>query len=383
MRLKSLKFSEEDGTPQEWRLETLSFGSRMLLVGKNAAGKSRALSVVSSLANYVTGAKPLSVSGNYSATFDWDGREYVYALQYRDAQVQREEIVIDGKSYLSRGLGGIGHIRAEKVGSEIDFQVPPNSLGAVARRDGIQHGFIEPLFEWGSSLRYYQFGGMQKGVLALFVPRGMPVDDRDQNAVVAIFREGLKQFGNDFTNSIKRDLADVDYQVEEIVLAPPISVRFLPGGPEPVAINVKEMDLQGFTDQIGMSEGMFRVLAILVHVNFAQFKGSASSVFIDDVGEGLDFDRSCRLIDLLRSKAERHSFQLVMSTNDKFVMNQVPLEEWTVLHRSRNVVHVRNYGNSRKAFDDFRFTGLSNFSFFEMNAIEMSREMSSGADADA
>lgn len=383
MRLKSLKFSEGDGTPQEWQLDKLSFGPRMLVVGRNTAGKTRTLSITSALAKYVTGAQPLALTGNYSAVFDWEGREYVYNLQYQDSQVQHEQIIIDGKQYLSRGPGGVGKIVAEKLGAEIDFQVPPNTVAAAARRDTIQHSFVEPLFEWGTSLRYYQFGGMQKGTLAIFIPTGMPVDDRDQNAVVAIFREALKLFGEKFVDSLKSDLAEIDYHVDKIVLAPPVSVRFMPGGPEPVAIHVKESDLQGVTDQIVMSEGMFRVLAILVHVNFAQFKGSASSVFIDDIGEGLDFDRSCRLIDLLRSKAEIHNFQLVMSTNDKFVMNQVPLEEWTVLHRHRNVVHVRNYENSRTAFDDFKFTGLSNFSFFEMNAIDMSQESPSDTDRDA
>ena len=112
-------------------------------------------------------------------------------------------------------------------------------------------------------------------------------------------------------------------------------------------------------------------MALLIHVNFAQFKGATSSVLIDDIGEGLDFDRSCRLIELLREKSKTYNFQLVMATNDKFVMNHVPLDEWTVLQRTSNVVHVRNYENSRVAFDDIRFTGLSNFSFFEMNAVEM------------
>ena len=154
-------------------------------------------------------------------------------------------------------------------------------------------------------------------------------------------------------------------------LAPPISVRFNINGAQPVSLSVKERTLPGITDQLGMSTGMFRVLALLIHVNFAQFKGSASSVLIDDIGEGLDFDRSLRLIELLRRKAEIYGFQLVMTTNDKFVMNHVPLEEWTVLHRTGNVVHVRNYENSKRAFDEFKFTGLSNFSFFEMNSVEM------------
>lgn len=372
MRLKSIQYVEWQGTPQEWRLETLAFSQRMLIVGKNTAGKSRSVRVTAGLARNIIGAVPPGPSGEYVATFDFDGKEYRYELKFSESEVVHEAISIDGETFLNRGAGGSGTIRAEKVpGGPMEFQVPPSILAAVARRDTIQHSFIEPLFEWANSLRFYQFGGLTPGTLAIFVNTGQPVDDRNENATAGIFKEGLKLYEKPFVDSILSDLAAIDYDVESIELAPPVSIRFSPGGPQPVAISIKERALQGITDQLGMSTGMFRVLALLIHVNFAQFKGSASSVLIDDIGEGLDFDRSIRLIELLRSKAEKYNFQLVMTTNDKFVMNHVPLDEWTVLHRSASVVHVRNQENSKTAFDEFKFTGLSNFSFFEMNADQM------------
>lgn len=373
MRLKSISYVEWRDTPQEWRLEKLSFSQRMLIVGKNTAGKSRSVAVTAGLAGSLIGARPPGISGDHIATFDHNGQEYIYELRCRDGEVIHELISIAGKIHLKREIGGAGTILAEKIanGQDMEFQVPPNTLAAVARRDTIQHSFIEPLFEWASSLRFYQFGGMAQGSLAIFVNTGREVDERDQNAVAGIFKQGLKIFGQPFIESIISDLAIVDYDIESITLAAPVSIRFSPGGPQPVSLNIKERALQGITDQLGMSTGMYRVLALLIHVTFAQFKGSTSSVLIDDIGEGLDFDRSLRLIELLRFKAEKYKFQLVMTTNDKFVMNHVPLEEWTVLHRSASVVHVRNQENSKIAFDEFKFTGLSNFSFFEMNAVEM------------
>lgn len=373
MKLKSISYVEWQGSPQEWRLEKLSFGPRMLIVGKNAAGKSRSVRVTAGLARSIVGAQPPGLSGDYMATFDHEGKEYVYELRCKDTEVVLEKISVDQKILLMRGIGGIGTIFAEKIGNgqDIDFQVPPNILAAVARRDAIQHSFIEPLFDWANSLRFYQFGGIIQNALAILVPLGQQVDDKDENAVLGVFREGQKLYGVPFIDSIKADLFSIGYDIETIELAAPVSIRFAPGGPQPVSLSLKERGLQGITDQIGMSTGMFRVLALLIHVNFAQFKGSASSVFIDDIGEGLDFDRSLKLIELLRVKAEKYNFQLVMTTNDKFVMNHVPLEEWTVLHRSASVVHVRNQENSQAAFDEFKFTGLSNFSFFEMNAVAM------------
>jgi hypothetical protein len=373
MRLKSISFIEGEGTLQEWRLEKMSFSPRMLIVGKNTTGKSRSLRVTAALARNLIGAQPLGLSGQYIATFDLNGKEYIYELKYKDTEVTHESISIDAAIYLNRGTGGTGTIKAEKIssGQEMEFQVPPNTLAAVARRDTIQHSFIEPLFEWANSLRFYQFGGMFQNTLGIFSPMGEQVNERDENAIIGIFKEGIKYFKQPFLDSLKADLCAIDYDIESIELAAPVSIRFDLGGPQPVCLNLKERGLQGVTDQIGMSAGMFRVLALLIHVNFAQFKGSASSVLIDDIGEGLDFDRSIKLIELLRHKAEKYNFQLVMTTNDKFVMNHVPLEEWTVLHRSASIVHVRNQENSKAAFDEFKFTGLSNFSFFEMNALEM------------
>jgi AAA domain, putative AbiEii toxin, Type IV TA system len=373
MRLKSFSYVEFEGEPQEWRLEELTFGDRMLIVGKNAAGKSRSIRVAAALAKNLVGAAPPAVSGNFSATFNHEGSEYIYEMKCQDSSVTHERICVNGKDFLTRGLGGLGTIRAEKIsnGLDIDFQVPTSVLAAVAKRDSIQHSFIEPLFQWADSLRYYQFGAMLQGSMVVFVPGGPRVDDRDENAVVAIFNEGRKLFGQPFVDSVINDMCSIDYDIELIDIAPPHSIRFLTNGPQPKTLSVKERSLQGTTDLIGMSTGMFRVLALLIHVNFARFKGSASSVLIDDIGEGLDYERSTKLIELLRNRSIQHNFQLVMTTNDKFVMNHVPLEEWTVLHRSGNTVHVNNQENSKAAFDEFKFTGLSNFSFFEMNSNKL------------
>lgn len=53
-----------------------------------------------------------------------------------------------------------------------------------------------------------------------------------------------------------------------------------------------------------------------------------------------------------------------MATNDRFVMNNVPLEMWTVLQRKGSRCQVFNFNNSKEKFENFRFTGLNNFDFF-------------------
>src|SRR5438105_11020892 len=109
---------------------------------------------------------------------------------------------------------------------------------------------------------------------------------------------------------------------------------------------------------------MFRALSVIVQLNYAYLARAPSCMLIDDIGEGLDFERSCGLIGVLVTKAQKHGVQVVLSTNDRFVMNSVPLEAWTILHREGGSTRVYNYANSREKFEQFKFTGLNNFDFF-------------------
>ena len=370
MRLVSMNYSQHKGQPQEWSLNGLTLDAKNLLIGKNASGKSRTLSVINSLAKNLLGITQPTFSGSYDCDFQHENKVYKYILNFEDQEVILEKIFVDNKLLLDRGPGGIGRIYAEKIGDDIDFQVPTNRLAAVARRDAIQHGFIEPLYTWASTLRYYPFGTRlgQDGFI-IIVPNGPKVDDRDHNAVVAIFREGVKEFGESFTNSIIKNLETIDYHVEEVNIGSQISILFSGSPSEPVGLYVKENDLPGITDQYSMSQGMFRVLSLLIQVNYFELKNTATTILIDDIGEGLDFDRSCRLIELLRCKADNSKLQIILSTNDKFIMNSVPLNEWSILQRTGNHVEVRNYQNSKERFDEFKFTGLSNFSFLEFDYL--------------
>ena len=132
---------------------------------------------------------------------------------------------------------------------------------------------------------------------------------------------------------------------------------------------VKEHDLDGETEQLFISQGMFRALSVLIQINFALCADRQSCVLIDDIGEGLDFERSSALIEVLMNKAADSPMQLIMATNDRFIMNKVPLENWTVLYREKSNVWVYDYRNSKQIFEKFKFTGLSNFDFFSTDYL--------------
>jgi hypothetical protein len=270
----------------------------------------------------------------------------------------------------------VGKIFAAQIagGTEIPFQTPQNELAAAVRRDAIQHPFLQPLFDWATSVRHYHFGTpLGKDNYTVLNPKAgrnfIDADDKDASQVVGIYRKAVKELGElGFKEQMLRDMKAVGYLADDLSVGPPISIRIQAGIPgEIICLLVKEKGLRAVTDQHTMSQGMFRVVSLLVLINYLIMSKKAGCILIDDIGEGLDFDRSCLMVDLIREKAEKSQIQLIISTNDKFVMNRVPLEEWSVLQRRGNHVHVLNVDNSREMFEEFRFTGLSNFSFLEMD----------------
>lgn len=375
MRLESIEYVQHEGESRQWQLENLKLGSVNLLVGKNASGKTRTLNIVRGLAGLLSRATTLVFSsGDYRVTFkDEDaGEPTQYELKYHDAKVTHERFVSGGKPVLQRAEGGTGKIFAEKQDEYLEFQTPESELAAVARRDQLQHPFFEPLNQWASSLYHYPFGSDMGQTSFVVVTKNhqTEVNPKDWRQVVGIFRKGENEFHGPFKDSIKAEMEAIGYPLEEIGTGPFTSITFEgPWPTDPVGIYVKESTLQDVTDQNIMSQGMFRALSLIIQTTYCEMAGRPSCILIDDIGEGLDFERSVALIELLMEKARRSSIQLVMATNDRFVMNRVPLETWSLLQRDGGKCRVRNYANSKAAFDEFKFTGMTNFDFFAFDYL--------------
>ncbi len=378
MRIVSVNYIQWEQTPREWKVEGLQLGPTNLLVGTNATGKSKVVRILAGLAILLSGERKMALlSGSYDVTFDHEEKIFRYELGIKDSKIIRENLSIDGEARLERGEGGQGRLWAEKVGQFMDFQIPDTELTVLARRDPIQHSFFQPLNDWGKSMYQYHFstlmGKDRLGVIDARKPAAGVLDPRDPNQIIGIYRKGQQVFGEKFKDAIKRDMGEVGYLIDDVGTQRPISV--IPQNQATViALYVKETGLGEITDQVEMSQGMFRALAMLIQLNFSEMTQRAGWVLVDDVGEGLDFERSCNLTKLLMKKAEASSKQLIMTTNDRFLMNATPAESWTVLRRVGQTLKVHNYENSKARFEELRSTGMNAPDFFSSTVSEESKE---------
>ena len=373
MQLETITYAQFEGKPEEWSITDFSFGNINLIVGKNATGKSRTLNIIQALGNLVSGYIKLQFkSGNYKALFNEDGEKLIYFLKYEKNKVIEEKLVIGSTTKLDRGPRGEGTIYAVKEKRDMKFQAPPSELACVNRRDSVQHPFFEDLHKWGKNLRSYLFGTpLGRDHYAVFRKdkEEEKLNLKDTKQTVAIFKKGQKKYSKEFIDNIKTDMTKVGFNLDNITVGSPISITFQNLLEPPEGILVKEGDLNGTTDQNSISQGMFRALSLIIQLNYSLLDSVPSCILIDDIGEGLDYERASALIKLLIDKAKKSCVQLIMSTNDRFVMNNVPLEYWSIMRRFPNESKIYNYKNSRKQFDDFELTGLNNFDFFTSDFV--------------
>ena len=379
MKLEKLSYSEFETHPSEWTLKDCTFGKINLIVGKNATGKTRMLNVLRGIAALISESNVLEIGeGKYSVELSHNNKTFVYSLEHHNKEVFFEELKIDNVVYLTRLENGTGVIKAIQIDQDISFKTEVNRLAVVAKRDSIQHPYIDDLYKWGQGVTKLDFGSsIGKGQVVLRASElknlgtETKLNIKDTEKVLSIFIHGEKEFGSEFKDAVIADMNYIGYEIEDIgidsfdgvsIVSPQILSSLSIG--EPSGIYVKESDLKIRTIQLSMSDGMFSALSAFVQFNYGLLSSKSTCLLIDDIGEGLDYGRSSSLVKRLIEKTERSSIQLLMTTNDRFIMNAVPLEYWLILSRTGGRVINLNYRNSKEMFDKFQDIGLNNFDLF-------------------
>lgn len=237
---------------------------------------------------------------------------------------------------------------------------------------------LEYIHQWENSLRFYYFASQLGQDTVVDLPQEIEklkkridfiglqknsIQPQDCTRVVGIFLLGKQEIGDRFIQLITEDMQRLDYFISKIGIRD-LSVQ---GVSLYKSLYVQEKDLNSITEQVSMSQGMFRALSLLIQVNCFLQSGQPGCIIIDDIGEGLNYQRSSALIKILIEKIEQattDSVQLIMTTNDEFIMNGVPLEYWSVIDRTSGHVKLHNIFNAKDKIEEFKFIGLNNFDFF-------------------
>jgi hypothetical protein len=291
----------------------------------------------------------------------------IYELEYDLTTIHKERLRVGAEVVLDRRGEGKGKIKYEATPGSIflDFEIPHDQLACYAKRDRLQHPFIELIHEWAVGLRRFDFSS-DLGKSRYALKSTFHLKDLDLSltgsSLVPVLSVAEEEFP-EFRKLVLRDMAEIGYDLVDFGIMR-FSEPYSQSDQDRYAVYTTENGLEKQVTQRDMSQGMYRAFSVISQLNYYILRGNKGFVIIDDIGEGLDFSRAKQLVQLLIEKAKDAGIQLIMSTNDSFIMNAVDIENWAVIVREGNKISLFNYENSKEIFEEFKFTGLNNFDFY-------------------
>lgn len=338
---------------RSWRTDRIGVFSQNLLVGKNSVGKSTLIRSLSNMASYISQRRPLGNNEDIACMIAIEDETFtaIYRFAWNDAKVQDEFLSViyaDGykKVWIERTA------EAAKFEGEV-VNPPQDKLLLNLKRDTVLYPEIESIIAWAENVDAFSFNEFD-----------IDGDDR----LYSRFINGgdnlfsmVKALDNESVRSVLKAAADMDYhldKIEAVEFADIKKVLFVEKG-------VQE-PLFDFT----LSKGMFRTLYLLIYLEYISKSGKPATLLIDDLCEGLDYDRSTKLGKYVFDYCSENDIQLIATSNDSFLMDVVDLNYWSILQRDGSKVSAINHQNHPELFEDFSFTGLSNFDLLSSDFIE-------------
>lgn len=366
MIIKGIKYSRFPGLAREWRIvgkddknneSYAEFGNLNLLVGKNAAGKSRTLDAIRELAALMCGAQLVEDTKYHTQHFDFlftdNGNTYRYVLFFKDREIVEETLYLNDEKIIDREQK---RIRPEGETHHTTVNIDCAKL-LIAQKRGDDSYYFPKLIFWGAALRTFMFSDQlekNKAVKDLHILDEVNDSIENVGLVIPIFHWGCQDYGQEFEDAILESMNTLGYNLTDIAIKQ---------GRKGYSINVEE-DGKYTVSQQEMSQGMFRALALFVLLENAIRRSLSVCIIVDDIGEGLDHERAKAFMDLIVKKTHDTQVQYFMSSNDRYVMNNIHLKYWTIIERQNEKSVFYNRNNSKKNFEDFKYTGLNNFDFF-------------------
>jgi predicted ATPase len=359
MILKHINYSENKGKSNYWEIKDVTLSKQNLIVGVNATGKTRLMNVMAGFAATLS-SKLKHIDGNWDFIFgNGDDTFYHYYLSIENSKVIREEIIQNDSEFLLKRDTNKAEIYSEVTKTLELFYPPSDEVTVNIRRDTNNYPFLEFFIKWAKNFKLYSFSQTLKNNIT--IPNNQDGYLDSLNTIPYIINK-YSSDSPDMIRAIIDDMRSIGYSISRV------SARNILNNNAPanmMAVILKEEDLSCDTDQINISDGMFRALCVIGMLEYILHIEKEGTIVIDDLGEGLDFERSSKLMKLLYEKTANTKIQLIITSNDRFLINSVDMRTINYLSREGHKVAAANYDNNKEIFDTFLLAGLNNFDFIK------------------
>lgn len=322
-----------------------------LLVGKNAAGKTRTIKALQNVTSFMQ-MKSSSVlqDSKFRTKMIFSNSEKSWKMTYMfeidDKKVIYEQLTVCGRILLTRNAN-----RAEYNG--VPVNPPKDKLVVQVRRDSEAFPEVEELMKWAEGVVVISCSNINPYTI-FNVPEDM-INPVSFSGLVGMLTEEEKQ-------AVIKDAKSLGYHIKDISLVKAAN--------EYKFVTVKEAYVRHPIFDVQLSNGMIRVLFLLCFLKSMKHGKQYSMLLIDDLGEGMDYSRATQLGKKIFETCEQEKMQMIASSNDAFLMDVVDISKWQILRRKNTKLTVLNQTNTPDVFTHFRMTGLSNFDLFSSDYID-------------
>jgi hypothetical protein len=340
-----------------WELKNLEFGEASLIVGKNATGKSRTLKQLTNFFRMIRQAPQLLPEGEFSARFSKNEQEeYTYSIVISGDNPHTlsitEEFKINNEVVLNRRPVGDARILNRITNSFETISPPSNKLSIHVNRDTKKYPFFEDIAIWAEHAFNFKFGSILPGLANI----NLEIDFWVLNSITSLYSE----LNDEAKERVLLDLMEIGYFLEQVNTKE---------GSHFDILQIKERGIDALILEEDISQGMLRSIYVIIFLSYMTSVDLANTILIDDLCEGLDYERATKLGKLVFQRCKEHGIQLIATSNDMFLMDVVDIKYWNVLQRKNNLITSLNAKNNAALFENFKYTGLSNFDFFASDYI--------------
>lgn len=353
--MKLIELSYSNG---EWELDKLEFGRVSLIVGKNATGKSRTLGVIDTLIKILSQKIPVFFPSEWNLSLEEETGS-VFNYQFKSGVRNNEVFIISetlkrNDEILLKRVESNSTIKNEVSKKEESISPPENKLILHTNRDIKKYPFLEQISTWAEQAVGFQFGSISPKYHfnQQYSFSASPSEVEMTSIFLSLTNQGRQ--------NVKEDFQKIGFSILEIEVRHGSPIDYFA---------IRENDVVRRIDESDISQGMFRCMYLLIFLESLVTKQRPSTLIIDDLCEGLDYDRATKLGDLVYKKCLNNEIQLIATSNDVFLMDVVDISFWNVLQRNGRSVTSLNYKKNEALFDSFKYTGLSNFDFFSSDYL--------------
>lgn len=347
--MRLIEFQYSDGL---WALHPILLNHSNLLVGENSTGKSRTIEAIKMCADFIAQKEVshhlFNITGEMSCMMKFEDGETIieYSFERKNNKIKAErleQISGDKKKLLIRRSTTSCSLNRQKVNPPVD------KLVIHVRRDEQEYPIIEKIIHWAENTFFLPFSSLKNWTMFEMANK--------KN----VFSDYLLSFTPEQKEHIIFNAKKLNYNITHI------KVEKIGDAKLPFII---EEGVKSPLPIFSLSTGMVCAIYILVMLEYLSTHDTPSCILIDDFSEGLDYERSKQLGRLIFDYSSEHNIDLIVSSNDCFLMDEVPTDKWIILSRKGSIVESISQRTYPDLFEEFSFTGLNNFTLFSSNYIK-------------